>query len=311
VTDEQAALPVGAAEATADGTLALAADDPTVAARPMPGGPGSARLQLLLAALVAILAGAALGVGAQHSATTLLAAVAAAQAALVGAWTFGAAVPGRIGSLLIGVGVAAGADIVVMVWPHGRLGALLPVLATVSLAMFVHQLTRGVVRTRVVESLSDITLVVVAVAALPALVQLRHEFRADDQLDRVASAVVGAAAAALVVGFLVDAVGSRPRFDVAVARGLPAVILAGVAGGLIGWARLRHLAEFSGWRAVVVGAAVGLTAVLVSVGASFAEAGVMAPPRWWRRELRLVFGVLFAFAAVAPVGYVLCLAIRR
>jgi hypothetical protein len=198
-----------------------------------------------------------------------------------------------------------------MVWPHGRLGALLPVLATVSLAMFVHQLTRGVVRTRVVESLSYITLVVVAVAALPALVQLRHEFRADDQLDRVASAVVGAAAAALVVGFLVDAVGSRPRFDVAVARGLPAVILAGVAGGLIGWARLRHLAEFSGWRAVVVGAAVGLTAVLVSVGASFAEAGVMAPPRWWRRELRLVFGVLFAFAAVAPVGYVLCLAIRR
>jgi hypothetical protein len=149
------------------------------------------------------------------------------------------------------------------------------------------------------------------VAALPALIQLRHEFRADGQLDRVASTVVGAAAVALVVGFLVDAVVSRPRIDAAVPRGLPAVILAGVAGGLIGWARLRHIADFPSWRAGVVGAAVGLTAVLVSVGASFTEAGVMAPPQRWRRQLRLVFTVLFPFAAVAPVGYVLCLAIRR
>jgi hypothetical protein len=313
VTDEQAAAPVGAAEAAADGTLALAADDPAGAAPAgaMLAGAGGPRPQPLVAALIAVLAGAALAAGAQHSATTLLVAVAIAQAALVGAWTFGAAIPGRIGSLLIGGGVAAGADTVVVVWPHGRLGALLPVLGLVVLTMFVHQLIRGVVRTRVVESLSDITLVVVAVAALPALLQLRHEFAADDQPDRVASAVVGAAAAALVVGFVVDAVVSRPRIDAAVPRGLPAVILAGIAAALVGWARLHHVGEFAGWRDAVVGAVVGLTAVLVSVGASFAEAGVMAPPRRWRRQLRLVFADLFAFAAVAPVGYVLCLAIRR
>ena len=38
---------------------------------------------------------------------------------------------------------AAASDVAVSVWPHGRLGTLLPVFGLAVPAMFVHQLARG------------------------------------------------------------------------------------------------------------------------------------------------------------------------
>ena len=114
-------------------------------------------------AVLAILAGVLLSVTAHIGALELLVGVAVAQAALIGSWIFGTALPGRIGALVIAGCAAAGADTVVSVWPHSELGTLLPILGLALPAAFVHQLTRGVVRNRVVESMSDIAVLIIAV----------------------------------------------------------------------------------------------------------------------------------------------------
>ncbi len=239
------------------------------------------------------------------SALDLLIAVAVLQGLLVTAWVFGTGLPGRIGALVIGALAAAGADVVVSRWPHGQLGTLLGVLALAVPAMFIHQLTRGVVRARVTESLSDIAVLVVAVVALPALLQLRHETSGK----LMVSVVVLAASSALVVGHLVDAVLPLPRFDPTVSRGLLAVIVAIGVGTAVGYLRLHDTVEFTSGRASFLGAAIGGMVSLFAVGAAFVEQASSAPPgasRW----LRPVFGVLLPLALLAPVAYLLCLAIR-
>ena len=256
-------------------------------------------------AAVAVLAGGALAVAADRGALQLLIAVAVVQGLLAISWVLGTGMPGRIGGIVVGGLAAAGADVVVSRWPHGQLGTLLGVLALVVPAMFVHQLTRGVVRARVTESLSDIAVLVVAVVALPALVQLRHE--TDGKTLVVV--VVLAAAGALVAGHLVDAVVPRPRFDPAVSRGLLAVIVGIGVGAGVSYQRLHDTVDFTSGRAALLGAAVGGIVSLFAVGAAFVEQTSSAPggPT---RLLRPVFGVLLPLGLIAPVGYLLCLAIR-
>ena len=101
--------------------------------------------------------------------------VAIVQGVLIVAWVFGTDMPGRIGALIIAVLAAVASDAVMSAWPHSQLGPLIGVLGLAVPAMFVHQLARGVVRSRVVESLSAVAVVVVATVALSALIQLRHE----------------------------------------------------------------------------------------------------------------------------------------
>ena len=256
-------------------------------------------------AAVAIVVGAALTVAANLGAVQLLVAVAVMQGLLVISWVLGTGLPGRIGGFLVGALAAAGADVVVSKWPHGQLGTLLGVLALAVPAMFVHQLTRGVVRVRVTESLSDIAILVVAVVALSALMQLRHE--TDGKV--MVTVVVLAAAGALVVGHLVDAVHPRPRFDPTVSRGFLAVILATGAATAISYLRLHNSIEFTAGRAAVLGAAVGGVVSLFAVGAAFVEQTSSAPTGS-TRFLRPIFGVLLPLSLVAPVAYLLCLAIR-
>ncbi len=183
------------ADHTGDTTAAV----PVVAARSSPDAaappPPSADLGLLVSLAAAVVAGLGLAVTARTSALALLVAVAVVQAAFALAWVFGTQLPGRRGALLIAAAAAGGADAVVSVWPHGRLGALVAVLGLALPVLFVHQLARGAARVQIVASLAAIAALVIVEVSLPALLQLRHEFVEADQGGRVAHDVQGEALA--------------------------------------------------------------------------------------------------------------------
>jgi hypothetical protein len=263
-------------------------------------------------ALIAAVAAAALTASAAQSAVALLAVTAALQAALVVSWVVGTGMPGRIGGLVLGAAAAAGADVAVSVSPHRELGPLVVVLGVAVPAMFVHQLCRGVVRVRTTESLADVALVVVAASAAPALLQLRHELDGA----KLASGAAVAAGAALAIGHLVDMRWPRPRFDAGVPRGLFAVIAGALAGGVAGFWPLRDVAAFTALRAGYVAGAIGVVAGLLAVAAAFlthhltsVEAGRPARGRPPRPALFPLLHVVLPLAFVAPVAYLLCVAV--
>lgn len=260
--------------------------------------------------VVTVLAGALLVGAARTSAVALLVAIAVVQAVLTVAWVFGTGLPGRKGALVIAALAAAGADVTVSVWPAGRLGTLLVVFALAVPAMFVHQLMRGAARMRMVESLGGIALIVMGVAALPALLQLRHEFSGDTLGGRVVAGVVAAAAGALVVGYLVDLILAAPRFDPAVPRGLLAVVASVGLGGSIGHLMLRSDAEFLDGRGAFTGAALGALVAFFAVGVAFIERSSPMPPAGFARRVRPLLSSLLPMSLLAPVAFVLCLAIR-
>ncbi|MDT4964841.1 MAG: hypothetical protein QOF87_4488 [Pseudonocardiales bacterium] len=259
---------------------------------------------------VTVLAGALLIGAARTSAVALLVAIALVQAVLAVAWVFGTSVPGRKGALVIAALAAAGADVTVSVWPAGRLGTLVPVFALAIPAMFVHQLMRGAARVRVVESLGGVALIVVAMAALPALLQLRHEFGGPTLGGRVVGGVVAAAAGALVVGYLVDLMLAAPRFDPSVSRGLLAVVASTGLGGSIGHLMLRSDAEFLNGRGAFTGAALGALVAFFAVGVAFIERSSPLPTASFARRTRPILSALMPLSLLAPVAFVLCLAIR-
>jgi hypothetical protein len=246
-----------------------------------------------------------LAVASKFGATPLLIGVAAAQALLVVSWVVGTQLPGRIGGLVVGALAAGGADFAVSHWPHGQLGTLLGVLALAVPAMFIHQLTRGVVRTRVVESLSDIAMLVVGVVALAAVMQLRHETVGA----LMVSGVVLAAGGALVAGHFVDIVVPLLRFDKEVPRGLLAVVVGAVVGVGAMYFRLHNTIEFDGNRSLYLGASVGAVVSLFAVATAFIEYGLPLAGKW-PTILRPVATAVLSFSLLIPVGYLLCLVIR-
>lgn len=217
-------------------------------------------------ATVTILACGALIGGSYLGVIGLLVALAGVQAVLVVSWVLGTALPGRIGGLILGVLSAGAADAAVMRWHDSGYQPVLAVLGVAIPVMFVHQLTRGVVRTRVVESLAHIALMILAVTAASGLIVLRYQTNGD----KTTLAVIGAVGAGLVVNHLTDLVVPVPRFDPQVNRGLPAVVLGVAAGGAIGVLSLRQLIDFANARGAFLGAAVAAVACLISIGTSFA-----------------------------------------
>jgi hypothetical protein len=267
-------------------------------------------LSLVTTLLAALVAGLALVFTARAGATPLLIAVAGVQALLAAAWVLGTGMPGRIGGLLIGSAAAVAADVAVSVWPHGRLGTLLPVLGLAVPAMFVHQLARGAARIQVVSSLSAVALLVLGEVSLPAVLQLRHEFDAGDMGGRVAATAMAAVAGALVVGCLVDLLLPAPRFDPAVARGLLGLIASAGLGGSLGYLMLRPQTEFAEGRSTFVGAALGALAGLLAVASAFILQTTPVPASALARRLRPVLAAVLPIAVIAPVAFLLCLAIR-
>jgi hypothetical protein len=267
-------------------------------------------LSLVSTFAVAAVVGVALAVTARVGATALLVAVAGVQLLLAVAWVFGTLMPGRKGAVVLAGLAAAGADVAVSVWPHDRLGPLLAVIGLTVPAMFVHQLTRGAARVQVVSSMSAVALLVLAEVALPALLQLRHEFGPGDLGGKVTAAASATIAGALVVGCLVDLVLPTPRFDPGVPRGLLGLIASVGLGAAVGYLVLRGEADFPAGRAAFVGAALGALAGLFAIATAFVLYSTPEPDGAFGRRLRPVLSAVLPIAVLAPVAFLLCLAIR-
>lgn len=267
-------------------------------------------LNLLGSLVITLVLAGGLTAAGRASALALLVAVAVVQAVAGLAWVFGTALPGRIGALVILTAAAAGADVCVSVWPHSRLGTLLAVCGLAIPALFVHQLARSAARVRVADSLGAIAFGVLVVVALPALIQLRHEFSSSANGGKVVAGVVAAAGAALVVGFLVDMVLPAPRFDPTVPRGLLAVIASAGVGGSIGQLTLHSGTGFLNGRGAFVGAAVGALAAFFAIAVAFVERSTPGATRRGTRLARAALSAAVPVALLAPVAFLLCLAVR-
>jgi hypothetical protein len=268
------------------------------------------RVDLAGAALFAVIAGVALCWTARTGAVELLVAVAVLQALLAAAWAPALRVPGRKGALVAAAMAAATSDVTVSVWPHARLAPLLAVIGLTVPVLFTLQLLRGAARVRVVGSLAAISLLVVAETALPALLQVRHEFVLGNLGGNVAFGVAASAAGALAVGCLADLVAAPLRFDPDVSRGLVGVVASTAVGAIIGYLSLRNSAQFIAGRGVFVGAAVAALVALLGVAMSFVERGAPATTVPWVRRLRPMLTAWVPICLVAPAALLLCLAIR-
>lgn len=260
---------------------------------------------------VAAVVGGGLVVAANIGAVQLLVAIAAVQTLLAFGWVYGLAVPGRLGALILAGLAAAGADVAVSIWPHGRLGTLVGVFGLAVPLMIVHQLLRGAARVRVIESLGATAVLVLAEIALPALLQLRHEFPSGDTAARVVLACVLAASLGVIVSLLLDLVYAGPRLDEDVPRGLLGVLGAAAAGGAAGYLALHELTQFPGARGAFAGASVGVLTALFAVAVTFVEHTTPLAESGFARRVRPVLVVVVPVCVIAPVAYLLCLAIRR
>lgn len=290
----------GVTEVDTAGTAAPAADGQAHGVDPT----------LVGTAAAAVVAGGGLALAARHSAVALLVAVAIVQAAVAFAWVVGTGMPGRKGALVLAAFAAAGADTVVSVWPHGRLGALLAVAGLAVPLLYVHQLSRGAARTRIVESMAMVAALVLAVIALASFLQLRHELRGTHSGPVATEGAIAALGAALVVGCLVDLVVPLPRFDRAVPRGLLALLASAGVGAAVGYLVIHGRSDFSGGRPAFLGAALGAVAGLVTVGASFVLHGADPTPSRLGRLLRPAVPALLPLCLLAPGAFLLCLTIR-
>jgi hypothetical protein len=280
--------------------------DTSVTPEQQPRAAAAGALQIQLAMLTAV-AGGGLAAGSYLGSVALLVAVCAVQVLLMLSWLFGTAVPGRMGGLVLAVLAAGGADAAIMHWSDSGYSPVLGVLGLAVPLLFAHQLSRGVVRTRVLESLADITVLLVAVVALAGLIVLRRQSNGDI----LTPAVLGVITAGLVAAHFTDAVFPAPRFDPEVDRGLPAVVVGVLAGAAVGTLSLHRVIDLAGGRAAFIGASIAAVACLLSIGAAFsgvhtsvAPAGTSGPAGPAAR-LRPAAAVLMTVALSTPAAYVL------
>lgn len=259
---------------------------------------------------ITVVLGIALFVTARSGFIPLLVAVAAGQALLTFSYVFGTAMPGRKGALVLAALTAGGVDTAVALRPGSGMSAVLPVLALLVPAIFVHQLLRGAARNRVVESLGAVALLLLSVVAFGTLLSLSREFDTLARGGQVAGGLALVITGAVLVSVLTDLVGSRPRFDPDVPRGMPAVVVAAVAGGLIGAKALGGGTEFVQGRGLFVGAAVAALVALFAVAVAFLEHTTTFPPPGIGRRLRPVLGAVLPVALGSPIALLICLAIR-
>ncbi len=259
---------------------------------------------------IAVLLGIGLLATARSGFVPLLIAVAFCQALLAFSYVFGTSMPGRKGAVVLAVLAGGGADAAVAIWPDSGMSAVLPVLALLLPAMFVHQLLRGAARNRVVESMGAVALLQVCVIGFAALLSLSRQFTTVSRGGQVAGGLAAVIAGAIVVANLTDLVINRPRFDPDVRRGIPGVLLAAVVGGLIGVKALGGGTEFVDGRGMFVGAAVGALVALFAVAAGFVERSTTLPGPGFGRRVRPVLGAVFPMALGSPIALLICLAIR-
>lgn len=256
-------------------------------------------MPLVPAATLALLFGAILWAGAASGTVGLAVAVAVAQAALAVSWVLATSLPGRVGAVVIGLAAAAASDATVLRWYEHGYESALSVLGLALPVMFCHQLMRGVVRNRVVESLSGLAILLLGICSASGLLLLIRQGEGRHQV----MGVVAAICAAVLVSCVIDAVLARPRFDPTVNRGLLGLIAGVLAGAAAGYLPLRTVADLTGQRALAAAALTAAVACLLSVGASFTAAGAARVPKLW--IVLPVAGVLMTLCLSVPAGYVL------
>jgi hypothetical protein len=259
------------------------------------------RTNISTAALAAVAAAVAVTLPRWHD-LGWLAAVGVLQAALVWAWMLGTAVPGKWGGVLLGLGAGAAADAGLLLDRHDGLTPLLTVLGLLFPALVAHQLARGVVRTRVTESLAGIAGLCAVVVALSCYLQLHQD------TGTVAEAALLAAAVGLLAGRLLDTVRPAEGFAEGVFHSLLGVLGAGLAGAAAALVRLH------GWPVSVAGAGllgggVGVTVGLVAVGAGYIAVTVRPRRTPFAPFTLPVLRVLLPLALAAPVAYLLGLVV--
>lgn len=226
-----------------------------------------------------------------------LVAVAVLQVALVVAWVPATGIPARAGAPALGLAAAAGADLLLVLPERPEIGSLLAVPGLGLLAAVLHQMLRRAPRLEVVGSLAGVLLLLCAVSALAVVLLL--PVAGDATAGTTALLAVGTA---LLVCSLVDLVLPRPPVAAGVPRGVPALVLAVLAGAAV--AVVRHgvddLATVLG--ALVAGLTLGSVAALVGLAAGYVVAG--APARAWAAP---VLQTVLPFAAAAPVAFSLVL----
>ena len=84
-----------------------------------------------------------------------------------------------------------------------------------------------------------------------------------------------------------------------------------MAGAVLGYAALRGTHALDGGRGVLVGAAMGLLAALLAIAVGFVEYASPRPGAGVPRGARPVLGVVVPLSMLAPVAFLLCLAVRR
>jgi hypothetical protein len=224
-----------------------------------------ARNEHLVAAGLAAVVTSALAVAAHAGRAPLLVGVGLLQALLVVAWVVGTGLPGRIGGLLIGAGVAGAADAVLCVRDRASLAALLGVLALAIPAVLVHQLSRGVVRVRVTESMSGV--IAISTAGASAASYLALSRAAEGGL--LVSASVVAVGVGLVAGRLIDIVLPVPRFAQEVPHGLFGAGVSIALGSAAGAAYALGAQQIDIGEGTLLGAGTAGVAALVAVGVGY------------------------------------------
>src|SRR5579875_1968231 len=213
------------AAADSEGTAELPILDPdATAAFPVIRPRRNARLDHLIAALIAAVATAALVLGGTAGLDALVGVIAGLQAVLVAGWALQQ--PELVGTAVIAGSASIASDVLLTVRDRATLASVLGVFGLSVLALIAHQLIRRPIRTRVAESMAGLAALVVTAGALGALIVVRRGTSGEDLL----AATVLATGIALVVGHLVDSVVPAPRFADDVPRGLPALLLGAVAG---------------------------------------------------------------------------------
>ena len=234
------------------------------------------------------------GLPAAAGETGRLVAVAVLQVALVAAWVPATGIPARVGAPALGLAAAAGADLLLVLPERPEIGSLLAVPGLGLLAAVLHQMTRRAPRSDVVGSLAGVLLLVCAVTALAVVLLLPAEGDAATA-GTTTLLVVGTT---LLVGSLVDLVLPRPPVTAGVPRGVPALVLAVLAGAAVAVLRSGADDVATVLGALVAGLALGAVAALVGLVAGYVVAG--GPARAWAASL---LQAVLPVAAAAPVAF--------
>ncbi|MEV7227688.1 hypothetical protein AB0M79_11795 [Polymorphospora sp. NPDC051019] len=222
------------------------------------------------------------------------------QVLFVLAWTMATRPPALPWVAGVAVAVAAAADLLAVTRQEAGLSPLLLVAIGGAVLAVLGQLVRRADRARLTESVGATLLVTFGVVALGTLLVLSRVPAGTQAIFVVATA----AAVALLVARVTDAVFLWPRLAPQVPRGAAGVVVGAMCGTLASAVLGSYLVSFTPASGAVIGLVAAGAAVLTDLGAGYAEAGrQMAgdpPTLWLARHLQ---GPLGGFALAAPVAY--------